>query len=540
MQIASNASTSYVNLSFSLFGQSVPKVDSFVKECILTRLTSGGSPVRRREPLERLLLLLAMPWTAARVVDLDPSVTQSLLPNNLACDGDGRFAFVHGSRVQCTRRVFSSAGRCDFTLAYSEDLDVTGVYWWKGVTKYGKPLLVLTTDSSDKSPPTVQVWNAWRGTGSRVFKSNFKNSDTCARGSLEPSDEKPLRFVRGVSQASSSPSGQLLFCGANTGSVFGIVCREGRGGGFEHICTLNDLCEPIAVLGADKAGGDLLAAADEGGNLIVWRIEEDLDYEGDDEECVSDKNRSAQNGSGFAGGYTWDVVYRHKMEADFICSIGVRQNVIVAGHASGTVTFHDTDSGMITASAVTNTTMITGIDVYPGRDLVLVCGEDCRTTVLGFARTRGHKPVVHFSLALNAMVTGCSFTTTKDGFPGVALLLWDKSEIARFEYHRSSGSRSRRLLRNGGDSNASSSAAARFPRQVTGEDCLSLSNFSLRRPSLSFSRDSRSSNGSSRGDGASIRSTSPPPLMQAAIESPISTPRSTYRPFSGREGPWSP
>lgn len=463
-----------------------------------------------------------MPWTAARVVDLDPSVAQSFLPNNLACDGDGRFAFVHGARVQCTRRVFSSAGRCDFTLAYSEDLDVTGVYWWRGVTKYGKPLLVLTTDSSEKSPPTIQIWNAWRGTGSRVFRSNLNSIRT--KASVENARREPLRFVRGVSQASSSPSGQLLFCGANTGAVFGIVCREGRGGGFEHVCTMRDLCEPISVLGADKAGGDLLAAADEGGNLIVWRVEEDLEYEGVEEDF--DESVPPKVGRGCSGGYTWEVIYRHKMDTDFICSVGIRQDVVVAGHASGTVTFHCTSSGMVIASAVTNTSMITGIDVYPGRDLVLVCGEDCRTSVLGFPRMRIQKPVVHFSLALNDLPTGCTFTTTKDGFPGVALLLWEKSEIARFEYHRSSGSRSRRRIRTTTGSGGSSCGAARFPRQVTGEDCMSLSNFSVRRPSLSFSRGSRSSNGSSRGDAASTRSTSPPPPMQAAIESPLSTPRS--------------
>lgn len=407
-----------------------------------------------------------MPWTASRIIELDPCATQSLLPNNLACDGDGRFAFIHGSKVQCTRRVAGTSGRSDFTLAYSEKVDVTSVYWWRGVGKYGRPLLVITTESAEGHPPTVQIWNAWRGTGSRIFRSvlpasrcdimartntmrrHGPNNDgsACGRESEASSmymsgHSSPPRFARGISQASSSRSGQVLFCGASNGAVYGILYREGRRSGFELACTIHMLSRPISSLGSDKEESDLLAAADEGGNLLVWSVEED---DSDDEvevmcssrqqpmENQKDKN-SKKDQKNF---YRWDVVYSYRCDGDFVSSVEVRRNVVIAGHASGLVSFHDVERGVLLASAVTNTKTVTCLDVYPNRDLVLVCGEDCRVTVLGFPSTVPERPVVHFSVALSSIITGCALTTTKYGLPGAALLLWDQSKIVRFEYSR--------------------------------------------------------------------------------------------------------
>jgi hypothetical protein len=441
-----------------------------------------------------------MPWNAVRTVELDPTISQSFLPNNLACDGNGRFAFIHGTRVQCTRQIHTSSGRADFTLAYSEDVDVTGVYWWRGLAKYGRPLLVLTTDSTEKSPATVQIWNAWRGTGSRIFRSNFNcldsNGKREATGPKEAAEHSTCegsivgnegpQFVRGISQASSSPSGQLLFCGASTGAVFGIMHSEGRGGGFEHVCTLVDLTAPVSALGGDREATDLLAGADETGNMVVWRIEEDLDGDG---------------GSAGSSGYSVDIVYKCSLEGDYVTCLGIRDSAVIAGHLSGVVTFHDVDVGAIVARAVTNVSAVTCLDVCLSRNLVLVCGEDCRASVLGFPAQRSSKPVVHLSLTLSTAITGCAVTTTKEGFPGIALLLWNQAKIIRYEYQRQPRGTRRRP---GADSD--SPVSSRFFRASSRESVATLaSRFSARRRSFESSNSSGSHSSSS-----STRSASPP------------------------------
>lgn len=435
-----------------------------------------------------------MPWNAVKPVELDPAAVQSFLPNNLACDGDGRFAFVHGTRVQCTRRVHASTGRTDFTLAYSEDIEVTGVYWWRGVSKYCRPLLVLTTNASEKAPATVQIWNAWRGTGSRIFRSNFQclDADDGRRGKEGSATDEDrsregqfvdrtdgLQFVRGLSQASSSPTGQLLFCGSSTGSVFGIMQREGRAGGFEHVCTLNDLSGPVSALGGDKEATDLLAGADESGNLLVWRIEEDLEsYE------PGGNNESSEN----SGLYSVDIVYEHSIEGDFVTCLGIRDGVVIAGHLSGVVTFHDVDNGTVVARAVTNVSAVTCLDICHSRNLVLVCGEDCRASVIGFPSERQRKPVVHLSLCLETAITGCAMTTTKDGFPGLAILVWDRSKVIRYEYQRGT--------RGGGRQRAVSDEGpmiGRFFRASSRESVATLaSGFTARRRSFAYSNSSGS------------------------------------------------
>lgn len=441
-----------------------------------------------------------MPWNAVKPVELDPAVVQSFLPNNLACDGDGRFAFVHGTRVQCTRRIHASAGREDFTLAYSEDIEVTGVYWWRGVSKYSRPLLVLTTNATEKTPATVQIWNAWRGTGSRIFRSNFQclDSEDGSPGKVESvsgEDESRegqliertdgLQFVRGLSQASSSSTGQLLFCGASTGAVFGIRQREGRAGGFEHVCTLSDLSGPVSALGGDKEATDLLAGADESGNLLVWRIEEDLEsYE-----------------PGGSSLYSVDVVYEHSIEGDFVTCLGIRDGMVIAGHLSGVVTFHDVDNGAVVARAVTNVSAVTCLDICYSRNLVLVCGEDCRASVIGFPSERQKKPVVHLSLCLETAITGCAMTTTKDGFPGLAVLVWDRSKVIRYEYQR--GTRSERRQSAVSDDGP---MIGRFFRASSRESVATLaSGFTARRPSFAYSNSS-----GSRGSAESQRLASVP------------------------------
>lgn len=302
-------------------------------------------------------------------------------------------------------------------------MDVTSVHWWIGVERYNRPLLVMTTESSSNFPATLQIWNVGRGTGTRILRCHVneleKEDFYDGHGNIK-ADLKPIQFARGLAQASSGPMGQLLFCGTSNGSVFGIEYKKAKGGEFNRICTLRDLSHPVVALAGDRKESDLLAGSDEAGNLVVWRIEEELD-------------RDASNNEN----YRATVLYRYFQQDDFFTSIAIRGSIVIAGHASGYVTFHDMELKMLLASVVTNTKAVTCIDIYEGKNLALVCGEDGRVSVLGFAERRGFRPVIHFSFAFDSILIGGAFSNLKGELPKIAMLAWEKCNLLQFVYKRS-------------------------------------------------------------------------------------------------------
>lgn len=303
-----------------------------------------------------------------------------------------------------------------------EKVEVTSIHWWTGVERYNRPLLVLTTESSPKSPATLQIWNVGRGTGTRILRRDVneleKEDSYDSSGNINV-DLKPIQFARGLGQASSGSSGQILFCGTTNGSVFGIEYKQGKEGGFNRMCTLRDLSHPVVVLAGDRKESDFLAGSDEAGNLVVWAVEEELDRDGTNIEE-----------------YRATVVYRYFQQDDFFCSICIRHNIVIVGHASGYLTVHDMDRKIVVASIVTNTKAITCLDIYQHKNLALVCGEDGRVSVLGFSQSRGYRPVVHFSVALDSVITGCAFSNLQRGFPRIALLTWEKCNVLQFQYEK--------------------------------------------------------------------------------------------------------
>lgn len=301
-------------------------------------------------------------------------------------------------------------------------MNVTSVHWWTGVERYNRPLLVLTTESSPRSPATLQIWNTGRGTGTRILRcdvNELEKEDSYDSSGNINADLKPIQFSRGLGQASSGSSGQILFCGTSSGSVLGIEYKQGKGGGFNRMCTLREFSHPVVALAGDRKESDFLAGSDEAGNLVIWTVAEELDRDGTNIED-----------------YRATVVYRYFQQDDFFCSIGIRDNIVIAGHASGYLTIHDMDRKMLLASVATNTKAVTCLDFYQHKNLALVCGEDGRVSVLGFSQNRGYRPVVHFSAALDAIVTGCAFSNSQRGFPRIAILTWEKCSVLQFEYEK--------------------------------------------------------------------------------------------------------
>lgn len=300
-------------------------------------------------------------------------------------------------------------------------MEVTSIFWWSGIKRYNRPLLVLTTESSDKMSSTIQIWSTTRGTGSRLFRCEINELERDGCDGPKLAEVVNIQFGRGLARASSGSTGPLLFCGASNGSIFGISYRDGRDEGFKRTCTLRELSNPIVTLAGDKKQSDFLAGSDEAGNIRVWSIKEELDRDGTNPED-----------------YRCSEIYRYKLEDDFCCALGLRGNIVIAGHISGYVTFHDFGEKSVLASIVPNTKAITSIDTNQKKDLVLICGEDCRVCVLGFSENRGHKPVVYFSVSLGAVATGGAIFNLQGGYPRIALLIWEKHQILQYEYEKSS------------------------------------------------------------------------------------------------------
>lgn len=338
-----------------------------------------------------------MPWLPAKFTEIDERVSPSFIPNNLAGDGEGRFAFAHGGRVQCTRRRSKKQGRNDFTLAMkTEGIEVMQVYWWQNVQRYPRPLLVLVTDTPNAKGghACLQVWDTKSGRGARVFNLKF-----------DEREHGEVSFGRGVSSALAAKNTQVLFVGLSSGDLIGY--QVGKRGQLEAACRIRGLSSAVSCVVGDKMSSPYIAGADENGNVMVWLY----------------RNSS------------WQAVYRYKDNGDdYCCSLGLRGRILVAGHASGKISFHDLDDSQKLAETVTNSKGITSIDMHPTQGIFLVTGEDCRATVLALPTEDGELLRVVLSVCLNGVILGGSFTCAKPDMPDITLLLWERTHLVQYEF----------------------------------------------------------------------------------------------------------
>lgn len=338
-----------------------------------------------------------MPWAPAKFTEIDERVSPSFFPNNLASDGEGRFAFAHGGRVQCTRRHCKKQGRNDFTLGMkTEGVEVMQVYWWQNVPRYPRPLLVLVTDAPqvEGGRVSLQVWDTRSGRGTRVFNQKF-----------DAKEHSDIQFGRGLSSAIGDGNSTVLFVGLSTGDICGF--HVNKRGQFVQACRLNGLPAAISCVAGDKLASPYIAASDENGNLMVWLHR--------------------------AG--SWKPIYRYKdTEDDYCCSLGLRGRILVAGHASGKVSFHDLDECQKLAETITNSKGITSIDLHPTQGIFLVTGEDCRATVLALPTEGGENLKVVLSVCLNGVILGGGFTCAKRDMPDITLLMWQRSHLVQYDF----------------------------------------------------------------------------------------------------------
>jgi WD40 repeat protein len=338
-----------------------------------------------------------MSWTPATFLEISDGVTPSFLHNNLSADGDGRFAFGHGDRVQCTKRHGKQQSSNDFTLATKTGgADVMQVFWWRDVAKYSRPLLAVAMDTPATGEGTacLQIWDTRSGKGNRLFNV-----------SLDSEDSTIVQFGRGLGSMVIADGSTILFVGLSTGEVCGF--QVNRKGALERTCRLRCSSSAITAIAGDKMISSFIAASDEGGNLIVWMHTE----------------------------HAWTVVYQHHVpDDDYCCSLALRGQILIAGYYSGKVAFHDLEERQVLAEIVSNSKGITSIDVHPSRDIFLVTGEDCRASILALPTSDGEALKVIFSVCLNAIISGGQFTCVRPDMPDITLLLWERSHLVQYEF----------------------------------------------------------------------------------------------------------
>lgn len=252
--------------------------------------------------------------------------------------------------------------------------------------------MVGTDSSSETGNAYLQVWDTRNGRGTRVYSIKLGN------------DSGDVAFVRGLGNALKKDRTPVLFAGMSTGEVHGYELTKKST--LEMTCKLEGLCSAITAVAGDRCGSSYVAAADERGIVAVWM----------------------HSGGG------WCRVYEFADESDHVTALGLKGRVLVVGHASGAVSFHDVYRCAKKVETVTNAKSVTCLDLHPTQDIVLVAGEDCRATILALP-TEGRPNVqVLLSVCLEAIIVGGRFTCARPGRPDITLLLWDRPYLVKYEF----------------------------------------------------------------------------------------------------------
>lgn len=270
---------------------------------------------------------------------------------------------------------------------------MTETFFWHNLAKVSRPLLVIGTDSSSETGNAyLQVWDTRNGRGTRAHSIKLGN------------ESGEVAFVRGLGNAVKKDRTAVLFVGMSTGDVHGYELSKKST--LERTCKLEGLCSAITAVAGDCAGSSYVSVADESGIVAVWM----------------------HSGGG------WCQVYRYVDESDYVAALGLKGRVLVAGHASGAVSFHDVYGCAKMVETVTNAKSVTCVDVHPTQDIVLVGGEDCRATILALPTEGRRNMQVLLSVCLEAVIVGGRFTCARPDRPDITLLLWDRPYLIKYDF----------------------------------------------------------------------------------------------------------
>lgn len=266
------------------------------------------------------------------------------------------------------------------------------MFWWQNVSKYSRPLLVVGTSISNQAgKSSVQIWDTRNGRGTKVFSVNLGTG------------ENEVSFARGLGSCAKENKTNVLFVGLSTGEVYGYEVN--RKSLLEKTCALKGLTGPVSCVAGNKSGSPYISAADERGNVAVWKHSDDK----------------------------WVCVFRCGEQSEYCCSIAMKAEMLVMGSSSGVVSFYDVSEGRKLAETVTNAKAITCLDVHETQEALVVGGEDCRAAVLTLPNGV-KKPAVMLSVSLSGLIVGARFACIRPDRPDIVLLLWERNYLIRYDF----------------------------------------------------------------------------------------------------------
>ncbi|KAJ8903549.1 hypothetical protein NDN08_004654 [Rhodosorus marinus] len=362
-----------------------------------------------------------MPWKKPTFLQFESTFRPSLLYNNLAYDGQDRFAVIDGSVVKVARRTWNMYYNWDSIIVFEDGREVTQCFWWKVPSRNSK-LLVIATTMSDESPASVEIWDIGSlGSNSKIYEFTMKNTASGNR----------IDFVRGMASIELNHESEtgtkllsILFAGTSTGHVLGISADEM--GFFEHATVVKELRSPITSLASDIKQSPTIVACDEDGNCIVWEFFHEY------KDFLQKKTLYAT---------------RLPNRRDFYTTCALRGSVVVTGHRSGLLSFHQVEDEGVFAEVVASTASITSLAVMPTADCVVAGGEDCRASMFEFPRPAWRMTAkdrkasaLFYSLCVNSKITGCAFVNLKDEKSlNFAVTLFEQPYIVQYEHELADG-----------------------------------------------------------------------------------------------------
>mmetsp|Transcript_51830 Transcript_51830/g.127207 ORF Transcript_51830/g.127207 Transcript_51830/m.127207 type:complete len:448 (-) Transcript_51830:83-1426(-) len=408
-----------------------------------------------------------MPWSKPKLTELRDSGPPAFVHNNLAADGLGRYAYAAGHGLVVTHRAAPVLGALEYYVSTDRDdreraaagKDVTAVFWWEVDDK--KRLLVAAVAAGQEDPPRIVAWDVsgakpvlmyqadvdaqWlevaaemdaeakaaqetrRGQHQAEHAVGDDDDDDDAEDEADEDDDhseqerdqgddhdegadpnenaQEISFIAGF--AAMTKQEPLLFLGTSTGHVFGFggVAPDKA---FELAHCLGGFPGPVSSLTTDRSRSPFLAAGDEKGKVIVW-------------DSVKD----------------WAPVYQAQRENDTVTALGLRDQVLVVGHASGVITTHHLETQRCSGKINLNARSVTFLDVHPLQDVILVGGADCRVAVCALPGDEKKRVTVLLSLCFSAVPVGGVFSGLRDDeTPDVAMSFAERNYLVHYEYVR--------------------------------------------------------------------------------------------------------
>ncbi|KAA8499805.1 hypothetical protein FVE85_7390 [Porphyridium purpureum] len=393
-----------------------------------------------------------MNWSTPQLISLASKNVPSVQAQNFVHDGDGRFAFVAGRSVMCTRKSPKTylGQSVDYELALKvphEFVEITSLEFWPHKLSSSRPFLVVATDRHFEHQARISVFDTYAGNGTEIASYSFgqdyveeetSNGEEYSSGSINWmalgtfSRSKMVRvgqvkIVLSLGFLNHSRNFNQLIVGTDNGLVllFALVSPK--------TLRLTAIVDKSYDLPVYSVSGNLLknsptiAACDDKGKAIVWRY--------------TNENWAKRYTT---TGESYDDM--DAMDQDLAGIVRIFGDVLLIGRHNGFVEGHNIDTKTVIWRISTCTMPVSSIDIHIKLHLLLVAGEDGRCTILQLPSTRSgtlylepaaaqdDTHVMLSSFALNGIVLGARFARFLEDNVDFVVCVAERPYLLKYEY----------------------------------------------------------------------------------------------------------